>query len=176
MVSLQSIKKERLIFGAYLIVLIIMLELVLHHFHLPAWPVFLVMIFFFESHMDRTKAPHLILGGLVGIACYLLTLQFVELFASSLGVDTARLIFICMVVYAIVAFGEILPMIFNNYAFMFYLVSGLAAKLDGIPPQPLVWMSLVVLGGGLVIVSILGIARLVALTLGAASTAAEPDG
>ena len=55
MVSLQSIKKERLIFGAYLIVLIIMLELVLHHFHLPAWPVFLVMIFFFESHIDTVQ-------------------------------------------------------------------------------------------------------------------------
>ena len=172
MMSRQSIKKERLVFGAYLIALIVVLELFLHYFHLPAWPVFLVMIFFFEAHMDRAKTPHLILGGVAGIACYMLTVLFVERFGVSLGLDTARLIFICAVVYAIVAFGEIFPIVFNNYAFMFYLVSGLAAKLDGVPPQPLVWMTLVVLGGGVVIVSIIGIGRLMALTFGAPSAAA----
>ncbi len=177
MASIIPLKKERLIFGIYLLVLIVAIELVLHQFHWPAWPVFMVMIFFFEAHMDRAKAPHLLIGAVVGISCYVLTVQFVELAATSLGVATARLIFICTVVYAIVAFGEIIPMVFNNYAFMFYLVSGLAARVGGETPQPLQWMLLAVIGGSLVIVGIIGIGRLMAMTAGlntSASSEAEP--
>lgn len=166
MLTRVGFKKERLVFGIYLLVLIVAIELVLHHFHLPTWPVFMVMIFFFESHMNRSRAPHLIIGALVGVACYVLTVQFVELAAASLGLQASRLIFICTVVYAIVAFGEILPMVFNNYAFMFYLVSGLAARLQGGEPQPLLWMAIIIVGGLAVIASILLIQRLVMLTFG----------
>lgn len=161
-----GIKKERLVFGIYLLILIVIIELILHHFHLPTWPVFMVMIFFFESHMNRDRAPHLIIGALVGVCCYVLTVQFVELAAATLGIQASRLIFICTVVYAIVAFGEIIPMVFNNYAFMFYLVSGLAARVQGGEPQPLVWMAVIVVGGLAVIASILAIQRLVMLTFG----------
>lgn len=129
--GLAKLRKERLVFGVYLIGLIIAIELLLHHFHLPTWPVFLVMIFFFEAHMDKQRAPHLIMGAVVGIACYVLTVQFVELTGPHIGIATARLVFICLAVYSIVAFGEVLPMVFNNYAFMFFLVSGLAARVGG---------------------------------------------
>lgn len=161
---LQKFSKQRLVFGIYLLVLIICIELLLHHFHLAAWPVFLVMIFFFESHMNSARAPHLLIGAMVGVCCYVLTVEFVQLTASQWGVETARLVFICAVVYAIVALGEILPIIFNNYAFMFYLVSGLAARGES-GPQPLAWLLLIAIGGGAVIAAILQINRLVALTL-----------
>ncbi len=158
------VSKQRLVFGLYLLVLIVAVEVILHRFHLPVWPVFMVMIFFFETHMNRGRAPHLIVGALTGIAAYLLTVQFVELAASTLGLATARLVVICLVVYAIVAFGEVMPVVFNNYAFMFYLVSGLAAQSGATEPLPLVWMALVVIGGSAVIVGILGIGKLVAKT------------
>lgn len=173
MAFFKLLKKERLVFGVYLLLLIVIIELLLHYFHLPAWPVFLVMIFFFESHMNTSRAPHLLVGAMVGVCCYVLTVLFVELTASQLGVETARLVFICAVVYAIVALGEIVPVVFNNYAFMFYLVSGLAARTDA-GPQPLVWLALVAVGGGAVIAAILLINRLVRLTLGA-GTAARPS-
>lgn len=160
MAGLGKLRKERLIFGVYLILLIIAIELVLHHFHLPTWPVFLVMIFFFEAHMDKGRAPHLLLGALVGIACYVLTVQFVELLGPIIGVSTARLIFICLAVYSIVAFGEILPMVFNNYAFMFFLVSGLAAQVSVADPTPLLWMLMALIGGMTVIGGILGIGKI----------------
>ncbi len=165
-----GIRKERLIFGVFLLILIIAIELVLHHWHLPAWPVFMVMIFFFETHMDKTKAHKIIMGGLVGIACYVATVKFVELTAPSLGIAAARLAFVCTVVYAIVAFGEVLPAIFNNYAFMFYLVSGLAARAD--QPAPLLWAGLVVVGGIVVVMGILGI-RLIMARISQPQTATE---
>ncbi len=155
-----GIKKERLIFGLFLLVLIVAIELVLHQFHLSGWPVFLVMIFFFEMHMDKSRAHHIIIGGLVGIAAYLGTVQFVGLTGDALGATNATILFICMVVYCIVAFGEILPQVFNNYAFMYYLVAGTAATAGN--PTPLIWAGQVVIGGAVVIGGILTIATIMA--------------
>ncbi|MFV8818729.1 hypothetical protein [Haliea sp. E17] len=152
--------RSRLVFGIYLLALIIALELVLHHYQLPAWPVFLVMIFFFETHMNPGRAPHLLLGGLAGICCFVLTVYFVDLAGTALGAWPAKLLFVCLVVYAIVALGEVWPMLFNNYAFMFYLVSGLAARDTALAPAPLVWMGLVIGGGAIVIAAVLLIGQL----------------
>ncbi len=156
------LNKTRLLFGVYLIAFIAVLELALHQLKLPAWPLFLVMIFFFEAHMNRQRAPHLLLGALVGIACYMATVEFVRWAGPALGLWPAKLLFVCLVVYAIVALGEALPMLFNNYAFMFYLVSGLAAREAGAVPAPLTWMGVAALGGAVVVLGVLLIGRLVA--------------
>ena len=155
--------KQRLIFGLFLLVLIVILELILHHFHLPAWPAFLVMIFFFENHMDPKKASHIIIGGLFGIFCLVMTGAFIKAFAPMIGFMTARLTFICLVVYAIVVFGEMLPQVFNNYAFMFFLVSGLAATVQTPAPNPFLWMGIEVVGGTATILGVIGIGKLMAL-------------
>ena len=157
---MTALRKERLVFGLLLLVLIIAVELPLHYLHLPTWPVFLTMIFFFETHMDRGRIPHLLVGGLVGIGCYVLTVDFVLGAGPLLGAASARLLFICLVVYAIVALGEVLPVVFNNYAFMFLLVSGLAARLEGSEPEPLVWAGVQLIGGALVILGIIGIGKI----------------
>lgn len=159
---MAALRKERLLFGVLLLLLIVAIDLALHQLQLSTWPAFLVMIFFFEAHMDRSRAPHLLIGGLVGIACYMLTVQFVEAAGPALGMATARLVFICAVVYAIVAFGEILPVVFNNYAFMFFLVSGLASHAEGTAANPWLWMAVASIGGILVIGGILAIGRLMA--------------
>ncbi|TGD71120.1 hypothetical protein E4634_19960 [Mangrovimicrobium sediminis] len=168
-----SISKARLVFGLYLLVLIVVLELALHYFHLPAWPAFMVMILFFEAHMNRQRAPHLLVGALVGVACYVATVHFVQLAAPTLGLFTAKLLFICLVVYAIVALGEVLPVLFNNYAFLFYLVSGLAARDATLSPAPLTWAAVALGGGALVILGIGVIGRLVAASAAPAAPAPE---
>lgn len=167
---MAALRKERLVFGLYLLVLIVALELTLHHFHLPVWPAFLVMIFFFEAHMDRRKTPHLLLGGFAGIVCYLLTVEFVRAVGPVTGTAAARLVFICLAVYAIVALGEMLPVVFNNYAFTFFLVSGLAARAEDAPPEPWLWIGVELLGGTAVILGVLGIGRIMARHAGPASS------
>lgn len=162
----EKFKKERLIFGLYLLALIVAVELALHSFHLPGWPLFMVMIFFFESHMDTAKAPNIIFGGIAGIVCFMLTIQFIQLTSGFVEANTAKIAFICAVVYAIVAFGEIFPKVFNNYAFMYFLISGLAATSQSLQPQPLIWIALVLAGGSLIIMAIIGLHILVAKTLG----------
>ena len=167
--------KERLIFGIFLLILIVIIELILHHFHLPAWPAFLVMIFFFETHMDPKRAHHIIIGGFVGICCLILTGIFVNAFGAALGYMTARLTAICLIVYAIIVFGESIPAVFNNYAFMFYLVSGLAATVPEPAPNPYMWMGIELVAGTLIIFGIMGIGKLMAAMFGPAPAAAPAD-
>lgn len=153
----MNFNPQRLIFGAYLIVLIALAELVIGHFALPAWPAFMAMIFFFAEHMDVKKAPHILVGGTFGIGLVIVAKLMVTGLAPLMGLELAKLTFVLVVVYAIVAFGEMLPILFNNYAFMYLTVSGLAAQLPN--PKPLLWMAMAAIGGAALIAGVVGIGK-----------------
>jgi hypothetical protein len=157
---MPGFNRQRLIFGLYLLVLIAGAELIAGHFKLPAWPAFMAMIFFFVEHMDVKKAPHILVGGVFGIACILLAKPVVGALAPMLGVEMATLAYILAIVYAIVAFGEMAPMFFNNYAFMYLTVTGLAMHLP--QPNPFLWMAVAGIGGGALIAGVVGIVKLMA--------------
>jgi hypothetical protein len=150
--------KQRLIFGLYLLVLIAAAELITGHFKLPAWPAFIAMIFFFVDHMDVKKAPQILVGGAFGIALILLAKPIIGVLAPLLGVELASLAFVLILVYAIVAFGEMLPLLFNNYAFMYLTVTGLAVQAPN--PKPFLWMAMAAVGGGLLIAGVVLIGKL----------------
>ena len=149
---------QRLVFGLYLLVLIAAAELIAGHFKWPAWPAFMAMIFFFVEHMDVKKAPHILVGGVFGIGCILLAMPTISALAPLIGVEFARLAYILGIVYAIVAFGEMAPMFFNNYAFMYLTVTGVAMHLP--QPKPYLWMAIAGIGGGLLIAGVVGIGKL----------------
>ena len=155
---MPKFNRQRLVFGLYLLVLIAVAELVAGHFKLPAWPAFMAMIFFFVEHMDVKKAPHILVGGVFGIACILLAKPVVGALAPLLGVEMATLAYILGIVYAIEAFGEMAPMFFNNYAFMYLTVTGVAMHLP--QPKPYLWMAIAGIGGGLLIAGVVGIGKL----------------
>ncbi|MGH7439993.1 MAG: hypothetical protein ACRENE_30250, partial [Polyangiaceae bacterium] len=69
-------------------------------------------------------------------------------------------VYILVLVYAIVAFGEMVPLVFNNYAFMYLTITGVAVQLPA--PKPLLWIAITVVGGALLIGSVMGIGRLMA--------------
>lgn len=170
---MSKLNKPRLIFGAYLLVLIVAAEILIKHFGLPGWPAFMVMIFFFVEHMAIEKASHILVGGAFGIALVFAAKVFVTGLAPSLGVEPATILFVVVVVYAIVALGEIVPMLFNNYAFMFLTVSALAAKTPD--PNPLLWMAVELLGGALLLAGIVVIGKIMAAQ-GLAPAPAEAEG
>jgi hypothetical protein len=158
--------RQRLIFGLYLLVLIAAAELVVGRFKLPAWPAFIAMIFFFVEHMDVKKVAHILVGGTFGIGLILLAKPIIGALAALVGPELGSLGFILLLVYAIVAFGEMVPMFFNNYAFMYLTVTGLAVQQPN--PNPVLWMAMTAVGGGLLIGGVVGIGKLMA-----PSTAAE---
>lgn len=155
--------KSRLTFGFFLLILVVAFSLFFEHFHLPSWPAFMVMIFFIEAHMDIKKAPSIIVGGILGLVSIIAVHIFATVTAGFLSEHAAVLVYVCIFIYAIVAFGEMLPVVFNNYAFMFFLVAGVAAeaaKAAGVKPNPTLWISIEVILGGAIIAGVVGILKL----------------
>lgn len=149
---------QRLIFGLFLLIPILALEIVCGHLKVPAWPAFIAMIFFFVEHMDPKKAPSILVGGLFGILLVVVAGAFIKSLAPHLGVEGASLLFIVIAVYSIVAFGEMVPLLFNNYAFMYLTVSGVAARAGA--PNPFLWMAIEAVGGAALIGSVIGIGKM----------------
>ena len=82
--------------------------------------------------------------------------------------EWGRLIYIVAAVYAIFAFGEMIPLVLNYYTFMFFTVAGLALAAPN--PNPPLWLLMEAAGGGLLI----GATIVAARTIGAPSTAEPP--
>ena len=152
-----------MLFGLLLVAFIIIFEILLAYLKLPAWPAFMVMIFFFVVHEDTNQITPILIGGLAGILCVILIREFISVLKPAIGIEPAKLIFIGLFVYAIVLFKDALPAIFNSYAFMFFLVGSLAAKMHG--TNPFVWMAVEFIVGGIFIVGILGINKIVGAVL-----------
>ena len=151
--------RKSILFGFLLVAFIIVFEIILAHLGLPAWPAFMVMIFFFVADEDVSLAPDILIGGLAGIVCIILSKDFIHLLGPSIGTEAAKLTFIGLFVYAIVLFKDAIPYVFNSYAFMFFLVSAIAAKEPG--QSPLVWMGVELVVGAVFIAGILGINKIV---------------
>ena len=92
--------------------------------------------------------------------------------AQTITTGAARLVFILGIVFAIVAFGEMLPLVFNNYAFMYLTVTALAMELPH--SNPYLWMAVATMGGALLITGVVGIGRLVAAVHPVAAGAGPP--
>ncbi len=158
--------KERLIFGCLLVLLVVVFSLFFEHFHLPSWPAFMVMIFFIENHMDTKKVPHIIAGGILGVLSIIIVHIFSLIMVGILPESLAILLYVCAFIFAIVAFGEMFPIVFNNYAFMFFLVAGVAAeaaKAAGVAPNPSLWISITLILGGALVGGVLGIIKLMTI-------------
>lgn len=158
---MAKLDKNRLIFGAMLLVLITITEIVLHALQVPGWPVLFVMLFFFLVHMDKKAAPNIIIGALVGIGCFVIAKPVIRAIYPITGLEMGRLLFILVIVAAIILFKEIVPMVFNDYTFAYLLISGLAAKIPSPSPNPYIWMAVTLVGGTLFIFAILGMRKIV---------------
>lgn len=119
------------VFLALLLTVVMVAEVVLHSAHLPTWPAFMVMIFFFFAHGDLKVAPSILIGGAFGIFNMVMITAFLPkvapiLFGSITTVSLyhTKLIYICLFIACIVFLKDILPWIFNNYAFMLFTVCG----------------------------------------------------
>jgi len=160
----KVLTSRSILFGFLLVAFIIVFEIILARLHLPAWPAFMVMIFFFVVHEDIRQIPNILIGGFAGIVCVVLIGDFVHLLGPSMGMEAAKLTFIGLFVYAIVLLKDAIPYVFNSYAFMFFLVAALAAKQPD--PDPYVWMGVELIVGSVFIAGIVGINRIVAALLG----------
>src|SRR5256885_8315112 len=82
----------------------------------------------------------------------------IGLLAHLSGAEWGRLIYILAAVYAIFAFGEMIPLVLNNYTFMFFTVAGLALAAPN--PNPQLWLLMATAGGGLLIGATIVVGRI----------------
>jgi hypothetical protein len=164
----MKFNRPRLILGLYVIALIVVTELVTGYLGLPAWPAFVAWVLFFGEHMNPKRTPHILIGSAAGIGLVMLAPIAIGLLAHLIGAEWGRLIYIVAAVYAIFAFGEMIPLVLNYYTFMFFTVAGLALAAPN--PHPPLWLLMEAAGGGLLI----GATIVAARTIGAPSTAEPP--
>jgi hypothetical protein len=160
--------RRRLILGLYVLALIVITELVTGHLALPAWPAFVAWILFFGEHMNPKRAPHILIGAATGIGLVMLAPIVIGSLAYFIGAEWGRLIYILAAVYAIFAFGEMIPLVLNNYTFMLFTVAGLALATPR--PNPQLWLLMEAAGGGLLIGATIIVGRMIGAPSAAEAT------
>jgi hypothetical protein len=155
----MKFNRPRLILGLYVLAFIVVTELVTGHLGLPAWPAFVAWVLFFAEHMNPKRAPHVLIGAAAGIGLVMLAPLVIGLLAHLIGAEWGRLIYILAAVYAIFAFGEMIPLVLNYHTFMFFTVAGLALAAPN--PNPQLWLLVEVVGGGLLIGATIVVGRIV---------------
>lgn len=143
MAKLSSIfNKANLVFLVLLLILIVAGFLVLEPMNLATWPAFMIMIFFFIAHMNLKEAPAILIGSAFGLLNLVLVVYWFDFTVPLLGGDMAKftdphtveamfqskLIYVCIFVAAIIFLKDVIPWVFNSYAFMLFTV---AAAVSG---------------------------------------------
>lgn len=157
--------KQKFVTGVLLLAIIVVLEWVLHHFKLPTWQVFMVMIFVFMSHQDKKEVPKILIGGAFGIFNFVILKFWMGLTASTLGTWESSIAYVCIFVFCIVLFMDAISILFNNYAFMYFLITALAASLPN--PNIMLWIGCQLIGGAVVVISLMGLTKAIAAIMGA---------
>ena len=150
---------RRLILGLCVLALIVITELVTGYLKLPAWPAYVAWVLFFVEHMNPKTAPHILIGAAAGIGLVILAPSVIGFLAHFVGADWGRLIYILAAVYAIFAFGEMIPLVLNSQTFMLFTVAGLA--LTAPHPNPQLWLLIEAVGGILLISATIFAGRLI---------------
>jgi hypothetical protein len=155
----MKFNRHRLILGLYVLALILITELITGHLELPAWPAFVAWVLFFGEHMNPKRAPHILIGAAAGIGFVVLAPIVIGLLAHLIGAEWGRLIYILAAVYAIFAFGEMIPLVLNYCTFMLFTVAGLALVAPN--PNPPLWLLIEAAGGGLLIGATIVVGRII---------------
>jgi hypothetical protein len=155
----MKFNRRRLILGLYVLGLIVITELVTGYLKLPAWPAFVAWVLFFVEHMNARRTWHILIGAAAGIGLVMLAPSAIGLLAHLIGAEWGRLFYILAAVYAIFAFGEMIPLVLNSHTFMLFTVAGLALATPH--PNPQLWLLMEAGGGGLLIGATIAVGRII---------------
>jgi hypothetical protein len=152
----------------FLLILIAVGEILLHSFHLPAWPVFMCMVSFFIVEQNPHDLPKIVVGGVFGLLCVYVVEIAAGAIAPSIGAFNASLVCVLVFVGLIVLLKEAIPLVFNSFAFLFLLIGRItpaASELVDTQLVPALWAAEIAIGGTLIIYGCIGIRKLALLCL-----------
>lgn len=218
----KIMNKQKGIFLALLLALIVVAEFAIETPHFPTWPAMMCMVFFFCVHRDAKQAPHILVGGAFGILNVWIIKYWYNLTVPMLGGDMSKytdphtqealfhskIIYILIFVTCILMFKDVVSWVFNDFTFMFFIVAGLAGsanstagviaktiagtavKAAGSDPATMAavkaatdkavaasvpvtnvftWIGVELIGGGIIILAIIGIGKLIGKIMGASA-------
>jgi len=157
----MKFNRSRLLFGLYVLAVILLTEIVTAYLKVSAWPAYLVWVMFFLEHMNPQRIAHILVGTITGMILILLAPTIIGALARIMGPEAGRLVYILLAVYAIFAFGEMIPVILNNFTFLVITVAAVALAAPN--AAPVQWLVVAVLGGGLMILATLLVGRAMGL-------------
>lgn len=142
--------KEKTYYVLLLLCLIIAAEIAINIFHIPGWPMFCCMVFFILGEKDVKIIKEILIGSVFGILLVLSLHGTIVIFESVLGEFIIKIVFICIFIACIAFFHQVLPSIFNDYAFMFFIIGNLARVHE----NPFTIIAIDLIGGGLLIAGV----------------------
>ncbi len=156
--EMKRIEKQDMIFSILILLWIFLVNIVTPLVTTaPAWPMFFVTIFFFTMEGNVKKIPSIFLSGAVGIGMTYLIVKGMYILKPLIGIQitTACLIFGALAL--IIVGGNYLPIVFNNTTFAYLTIA--AIDLTIVEDNVLDWMTMLILGGGIILAGALVISK-----------------
>ncbi len=111
----------------------------IHH----AWPALLTLLFFFEKNGDIKNLPNIFIGSAVGLLLAAGVPHIVGFIAPISGTAAATLITVFLIVFLLIALGDVAHMFFNNYGFVYFTIALIFAEAQ----LTVQWLIVLVAGG-----------------------------
>ncbi len=87
------------------------------------WPAALVVLFFFLGHADTKNIPNIFVGGVVGLLMAAALPICVTFLVPTLGLKASIYVMVGIMVFCIVALGDLLHIAFNDYNFAYFTIA-----------------------------------------------------
>ena len=151
------LSKEKVIAGLIVAFWLVVTLVILSKFGISqGWPAFLTLLFFFESGAKTANLKNIFVGAAVGLLLGAAMPVVAGALAPALGLEPALLLVVFVIVFLIIALGDVAHMFFNNYAFCYFTVATIFPE-----QSTLEWLAVLILGGIFFTGGILAIIKLV---------------
>ena len=116
------------------------------------WPGFFIVLLYFIGKCEKlTDLKDIVIGGIVGILWSYGASLLIGLLVPFMGFLAAFTLGVAICVFVFVILGDVQPMLFNNYGFIYFLVAGLSPQ-----QKPVEWIAVLLIGGILFAVLVFG--------------------
>ncbi|PKM51731.1 MAG: hypothetical protein CVV02_05570 [Firmicutes bacterium HGW-Firmicutes-7] len=106
------------------------------------WPAFIPFVLFAVSGWKTNQLKNIFIGSISGLLLGAIALKAIQYIVGGTGIYYMYMVPVFLVVFLLISLGDILPMIFNNYAFCYYTIAFASQKQETFE-----WIQVSLLGG-----------------------------
>jgi len=129
---------------------VVILNAIIFIYQIPhTWTMFMAVVLFFLMGANKKCLPEIFIGGLVGMGSTWLLIMAATALTPIVGPLAGFVIPLAIIVFAVIILNPFVPVVFNNVAFAFLIIS--AINLDKVLANTLPYMVVFLIGGAVVI-------------------------